>query len=54
MATHYLERGSPADLQVLLGHASYTTTERYVRAVSDRARAGIEALGVSPRANVAR
>jgi integrase len=45
MATHYLERGSPADLQQIMGHASYSTTERYVRAVSDRARAGIEALG---------
>ncbi len=43
-ATHYLERGSPADLQALLGHASYATTERYVRAVSARARAGVEAL----------
>lgn len=46
MATHYLERGSPADLQALLGHASLSTSMRYVRAVSDRARAGIEALGV--------
>lgn len=46
MATHYLERGSPADLQQIMGHASYSTTERYVRAVSDRARAGIEALAV--------
>ncbi len=43
-ATHYLERGSPADLQALLGHASYTTTERYVRAVSTRVRAGVERL----------
>ena len=45
-ATHFLERGSPADLQQIMGHASYATTERYVRAVSERARAGIEALGV--------
>jgi integrase len=45
-ATHFLERGSPADLQHLMGHASYSTTERYVRTVSDRARAGIEALAV--------
>ena len=43
-ATHYLERGSPADLQALLGHASYSTTERYVRAVSTRARVSVEAL----------
>ena len=43
-ATHYLERGSPADLQALLGHASYATTERYVRAVSSRARVGVERL----------
>ena len=46
-ATHFLENGSPSDLQQLLGHASYATTERYVRAVSDRARAGIEALDVA-------
>lgn len=45
-ATHFLERGSPADLQQIMGHSSFSTTERYVRAVSDRARAGIEALGV--------
>ena len=31
-------------MQQLLGHASYATTERYVRAVGERARAGIEAL----------
>jgi len=43
-ATHFLEKGSPADLQALMGHASYSTTERYVRAVSERARAGVEAL----------
>jgi integrase len=29
MATHFLERGSPADLQQIMGHASYATTERY-------------------------
>jgi integrase len=46
MATHFLERGSPADLQALLGHSSLSTSMRYVRAVSDRARAGIEALEV--------
>ena len=46
-ATHFLERGSPSDLQQLMGHASYATTERYVRAVSARARAGIEALDVA-------
>ena len=43
-ATHYLERGSPSDLQQLLGHASYATTERYVRAVGERARVGVNAL----------
>ncbi len=43
-ATHYLERGSPSDLQSLLGHASYSTTERYVRAVSTRTRVSVEAL----------
>ncbi len=43
-ATHYLERGSPADLQALLGHTSYATTERYVRAVSTRTRTGVELL----------
>jgi len=46
-ATHFLERGAPADLQAILGHASYATTERYVRAVSERVRAGIEALDVA-------
>ena len=46
-ATHFLERGSPADLQQLMGHSSYVTTARYVRAVSQRARAGIEALDVA-------
>ena len=45
-ATHYLERGAPADLQQILGHASYTTTARYVRAMSERARKGIEGLDV--------
>jgi len=44
MATHFLEHGSPSDLQALLGRASYATTERYVRAVGERARRGIEAL----------
>ncbi len=43
-ATLFLGEGSPADLQALLGHASYTTTERYVRAVGERARKGVEAL----------
>ena len=43
-ATHYLESGAPSDLQTLLGHASYNTTERYVRAVSSRVRAGVERL----------
>jgi len=43
-ATHYLEHGAPSDLQQIMGHASYSTTARYVRAVSARARAGIEAL----------
>ena len=43
-ATHYLEKGAPSDLQALMGHASYSTTERYVRSVSDRARVGVEAL----------
>jgi len=43
-ATHYLEHGAPSDLQQIMGHASYSTTARYVRSVSARARAGIEAL----------
>lgn len=43
-ATHFLAHGSPSDLQALMGHASYSTTERYVRSVSERARAGVEAL----------
>jgi integrase len=43
-ATHFLEHGAPSDLQQIMGHASYSTTARYVRAVSARARAGIEAL----------
>jgi len=45
-ATHYLERGAPADLQAILGHQSYMTTSRYVRAMSERARKGIEGLDV--------
>ncbi|MHC4224504.1 MAG: tyrosine-type recombinase/integrase, partial [Planctomycetota bacterium] len=45
-ATFYLERGTPSDLQALLGHASYSTTERYVRSMSDRARVSVEALDV--------
>lgn len=43
----FLEQGSPADLQAILGHAYYATTERYVRAVSDRARDGFEALDMT-------
>lgn len=43
-ATHFLEHGAPSDLQQIMGHASYSTTARYVRSVSARARAGIEAL----------
>ena len=43
-ATLFLGEGSPSDLPALLGHASYATTERYVRAVGERARRGIEAL----------
>jgi len=39
-ATHSLEKGSPADLQALMGHASYSTTERYVGAVAERAGRG--------------
>jgi integrase len=48
-ATHYLEHGSPSDLQALMGHASYATTARYARAVSERARKGIEGLDVLGR-----
>jgi integrase len=51
-ATFYLERGTPSDLQALLGHASYSTTERYVRAMSDRARIGVAALDVLGAASV--
>ena len=45
-ATHFLEHGAPSDLQAILGHASYATTERYVRAVGERARKGVEALAI--------
>ncbi|HEX5136361.1 MAG TPA: site-specific integrase [Planctomycetota bacterium] len=47
-ATHFLEHGAPSDLQQIMGHASYSTTARYVRSVSARARAGIEALEAGP------
>jgi len=43
-ATHFLEHGSPSDLQAILGHSSYATTSRYTRALGARTRRGIEAL----------
>lgn len=53
-ATHFLEHGSPADLQQIMGHSSYSTTERYVRAVSTRARAGVESLSILGRTHACR
>ncbi|MHC5050989.1 MAG: tyrosine-type recombinase/integrase, partial [Planctomycetota bacterium] len=44
-ATHFLEQGgAPSDLQEILGHASMTTTDHYVRMVSARAAASMQAL----------
>jgi len=42
LASHW--KGTPGDLQVLLGHRSILTTQRYIRALNDRTRASLEAV----------
>jgi integrase/recombinase XerD len=42
LASHW--KGTPGDLQALLGHRSILTTQRYIRALNDRTRASLEAV----------